>query len=164
MTTTTTDVDHGVTISTSTHEPPRIAAEIDPSAMRYPIAGADGQVFDLAIEWRQPDPFYDECPPWCENVLVGRRHGIESNDEDRAHFGVRIGIPVRSIWAEFETGPGEESRHVIGTAQVYLRRLVLRRDPTIWLGSGESGTGFDLTLDEAEQIAGVLLRLVEAAR
>ncbi len=29
---------------------------------------------------------------------------------------------------------------------------------------GESGTGFDLALDEAEQIAGVLLKLVEAAR
>lgn len=132
----------------------------DIESMTYPITGPDGNAFDQAIEvFGVLDDMYDACPSWCEDADSGHRH-VEGADSDRAHFGERIGVRVRSIKYEPEF-KGEPLKYVMGTMQMYLSRYVLHREPTIWVGQGESGDGVSLSMTEARTIAETLLRLAE---
>jgi hypothetical protein len=145
---------------TATAVEPSVSTKVE-TAMQYPIKGVDGGTFDRAIPRKCLDPFYDHCPPWCDDAGTGHRI-VESCDDDRTHWGERIGIPIRSLTLETpELGDGQ---YILRTAELYLKRNVLHREPQIWLGQDESNGGFELSLCEADQLAHVLSALVAQGR
>lgn len=160
-TSTTSAVERGTSTNGGQEPVSGIAgAEAAIRAMTYPTVGADGAVFDRAVERTDPDRYVDECPSWC----VQAPHCPESQDDDRSHYGVVVGIPVRSIVSSYEDHHAEQGPlYVLGCVEVYLQRRVLHRDATIRLGELD-GAGIEYTLDEAETVARTLLGMVEAGR
>lgn len=139
-----------MTLAAVAHADPTDAEAI--KGMTYPIQCPDGRWFDRALPRRGTrDPFYGDCPVWCD----GEHNSAETTDEDRNHYGPILAVPVRALGCELE----DDHRAVIGTAQMYLKRNVLHHEATVWLGKGEAGDGFELSLDEARTIGETLIAL-----
>jgi hypothetical protein len=122
----------------------------------------DDRIVDLfGADRGKRDRYIDDCPAWC----VEDHTQAPTNDDDRNHWGAYYAAPIRSITADYEPGDkdGVGTGCILGRAQLYLRRNVLHRDPTIWLGKGETDGGFDLTPAEAIELGHLLVRLGESA-
>ncbi|WP_433174179.1 DUF6907 domain-containing protein [Actinoallomurus sp. CA-150999] len=94
------------------------------------------------------------CPPWCLRVP---EHSNDDHPDDRTHAGEDASVTLTAADPLDLDGEAEEMR-------LYLLQHYREREPLIWLGRNETNQGGHLTLDEAEELAGELRRLVKIAR
>lgn len=94
------------------------------------------------------------CPDWC---LRGVEHRDDDHPEDRSHAGPDASVTLTAADPLDLDGEPEEMR-------LYLLQHHREREPRIWLGRNDTNQGGHLTLDEAEDLAEHLRRMVRIGR